>query len=239
VTDVSHPTAAWVDDSYVASWAAADGLAGLLELPWRMASLLVGLDHQPELIIDVGSGPGTFLAQLLALYPAARGVWVDASPAMLERATDAMSPFAERVSYVVGDMTELAKLGLPAGADVITNSRVAHHLSTTELDAFYRAGTQLLAPGGWLVTLDHIRPEPSWDERLRAVLPAFAGPNAGKPTHPHVHPYPTIEDHVAGMSGAGLSQVDVPWRAFYTCLVLGRRPFLPSRAPRWQPVGPV
>ena len=47
VTDVSHPTAAWVDDSYVASWAAADGLAGLLELPWRMASLLVGLDHHP------------------------------------------------------------------------------------------------------------------------------------------------------------------------------------------------
>lgn len=224
MTDVSRTTAAWSDDSYVASWAAADGLAGLLELPWRMASLLVGLDRTPKLIIDVGSGPGTFLAELLALYPAARGVWVDASPAMLERARDTMAPFAGRVSYVVGDMAELAGLALPAGADVITNSRVAHHLSTAELDAFYQAGAQLLAPGGWLVTLDHIRPEPSWDERLRAVLPAFAGPNAGMPTHPHVHPYPTMEDHVAGMSRAGLADVDVPWRAFYSCLVLGRRP---------------
>jgi SAM-dependent methyltransferase len=224
VTGVSQTTAAWVDDSYVASWAAADGLAGLLELPWRMASLLVGLDRQPDLIIDVGSGPGTFLARLLALYPASRGVWVDASPAMLERARATMAPFAERVSYVVGDMTDLADLDLPAGAGVITNSRVAHHLSATELAAFYRAGTELLAPGGWLVTLDHIRPEPSWDERLRAVLPAFAGPSAGKPTHPHVHPYPTMEDHVTGMSRAGLREIDVPWRAFYTCLVLGRRP---------------
>jgi SAM-dependent methyltransferase len=224
VTDVSRTTAAWIDDSYVDSWVAADGLAGLLELPWRMASLLVGLDRKPNLIIDVGSGPGSFLAELLALYPAARGVWVDASPAMLERARGTMAPFAERVSYVVGDMAVLADLALPTGADVITNSRVAHHLSTTELDAFYQAGAQLLAPGGWLVTLDHIRPEPSWDERLRAVLPAFAGPNAGRPTHPHVHPFPTIEDHVAGMSRAGLVDVDVPWRAFYSCLVLGRCP---------------
>lgn len=224
MTDARQRAAAWVDDSYVASWAADDGLAGLLELPWRMASLLVGLDRQPELIIDVGSGPGTFLARLLALYPAARGVWVDASPAMLERARETLAPFAERVGYVIGDMTELGGLGLPGGADVITNSRVAHHLSAIELGAFYRAGRQLLAPGGWLVTLDHIRPEPSWDERLRGVLPAFAGPNAGKPTHPHVHPYPTVDDHVCGMTRAGLADIDVPWRAFYTCLVLGRRP---------------
>jgi hypothetical protein len=56
------------------------------------------------------------------------------------------------------------------------------------------------------------------------VLPAFAGPSAGKPTHPHVHPYPTIEDHVTRMSRAGLLNIDVPWGAFYTCLVLGRRP---------------
>jgi hypothetical protein len=32
-----------------------------------------------------------------------------------------------------------------------------------------------------------------------------------------------MEDHVTGMSRAGLVNIDVPWRAFYTCLVLGRR----------------
>lgn len=225
--DTGQAVAAWTDEAYAASWVAADGFTGLLELPWRMASLLVGLDRKPELIIDVGSGPGAFLAQLLTVYPGARGVWVDVSPAMRERAEETLAPFAGRVSYVVGDMARLAELGLPAGADVITNSRVAHHLSATELEGFYQAGAQLLASGGWLVTLDHIRPEPSWDKRLRAVLPVFAGPNAGKPTHPHSYPCPTLADHVTAMSRARLDEIDVPWRAFYACLVLGRRPPLP------------
>jgi SAM-dependent methyltransferase len=146
---------------------------------------------------------------------------------MRERAEETLAPFAGRVSYVVGDMARLAELGLPAGADVITNSRVAHHLSATELEGFYQAGAQLLASGGWLVTLDHIRPEPSWDKRLRAVLPVFAGPNAGKPTHPHSYPCPTLADHVTAMNRARLDEIDAPWRAFYSCLVMGRRPLLP------------
>ena len=226
MTGTGQAVAAWIDENYVASWAAADGFAGLLELPWRMASLLVSLDRAPELIIDIGSGPGTFLAQLLTVHPSARGVWVDISPAMRERAQETLAPFAGRVSYVVGDMTRLAELDLPAGADVITNSRVAHHLSTTELEAFYQAGGQLLASGGWMVTLDHIRPEPSWDKRLHSVLPAFGGRNAGQPTHPHSYPLPTIADHVTAMSRARLEEIDMPWRAFYTCLILGRRPRL-------------
>jgi SAM-dependent methyltransferase len=221
MTDVR---AAWTDEQYVGSWAAADGLAGLLDLPWRMASMLVGLDRDPGLIIDVGSGPGTFLKELLTLHPTARGMWVDASPAMEARARTNLAPFADRVSYVVADMNDLTALALDGRADVITNSRVAHHLSNAELGAFYVACHDLLNPGGWAVTLDHVRPEPRWDARLHAVLPAFAGPNAGKPTHPHVHPYPTVADHLSAMARAGFDDVDMPWRAFYTCLMMGRRP---------------
>jgi SAM-dependent methyltransferase len=226
-TDVSHvgaTTATWSEDAYVASWAAADGLSELLELPWKMASLLVGLEESPKLIIDIGSGPGTFLKRLMDVYPSARGVWVDASPAMEVQAREVLAPYAERVSYVVGDMTELGRMHLPHSVDVITNSRVAHHLSQPELQAFYAECYNLIAPGGWVVTLDHIRPDPRWDDRLRTLLPVFAGPNAGKPTHPHLHPYPTVADHVAAMEQAGFKDIDMPWRGFYTCLFMGSRP---------------
>ncbi|MCU1666301.1 MAG: hypothetical protein JWR58_6366, partial [Pseudonocardia sp.] len=79
------------------------------------------------------------------------------------------------------------------------------------------------APGGWLVTLDHIRPTDEWDSRFRTVLPAFAGSNAGKPTHPHYFPFPTVDDHLAALTAAGFDEVEMPWRAFYTCLFVGHR----------------
>ena len=73
------------------------------------------------------------------------------------------------------------------------------------------------------MTLDHILPPGDWDRRYREVLPIFAGPNAGKPTHPHYFPFPTMTDHLSAMADAGLTDCDLAWRTFYTCLFLGRR----------------
>jgi SAM-dependent methyltransferase len=216
-------TAAWTTPGYAASWSAADGLAGLLSLPWRMTAALVGLQRPPGLVLDVGSGPGTFLDELLTCFPDAQGIWLDASEDMLESARRTLARHGERVSYVVADAAEFATLDLPAGIDVITNSRVAHHFELSGLRAFYRQAAERLAPGGWLVTLDHIRPTDEWDSRFRTVLPAFAGSNAGKPTHPHYFPFPTVDDHLAALTAAGFDEVEMPWRAFYTCLFVGHR----------------
>jgi SAM-dependent methyltransferase len=142
---------------------------------------------------------------------------------MLESARRTLARHGERVSYVVADAAEFATLDLPAGIDVITNSRVAHHFELSGLRAFYRQAAERLAPGGWLVTLDHIRPTDEWDSRFRTVLPAFAGSNAGKPTHPHYFPFPTVDDHLAALTAAGFDEVEMPWRAFYTCLFVGHR----------------
>lgn len=214
--------AAWYRDDYAKDWAAADGLAGLLQLPWRMSAVMAGMDRPPRQIADLGSGPGTVLAQFLALYPHAHGHWVDASPDMLTQARENLAEFADRVSYTVADISELDKVDLPDDLDVITNSRVAHHFDPTGLTGFYAAARAHLAAEGWLVTLDHVRPEPQWDKRFRTVLPLFAGPNAGKPSHPHYFPFPTIAEHVTSFTDAGFGDVDMPWRAFYTCLFTGR-----------------
>lgn len=214
--------AAWFKGDYVKGWMAADGLSELLRLPWRMSGVLAGLDRTPRMIADLGSGPGTVLKELLTMYPQARGYWVDASPDMLNEAKGNLREFDDRVSYVVADISELSKVDLPKDIDVVSNSRVAHHFDPVGLARFYGAARDILSPGGWLITLDHIRPTTEWDSRLREILPLFAGPNAGKPTHPHYFPYPTVAEHFAALADAGFTDVEMPWRAFYTCLFTAR-----------------
>jgi SAM-dependent methyltransferase len=214
----------WSSAEYVRNWAKADGLSDLLELPWAIASALVGREHAPRLVVDVGSGPGNFLATVLNAYPDARGVWIDASPAMRDQAREELAHFGNRVEYYVEDAARLVDVDAARGADVVLNSRVAHHFDRRGLEAFYWSAATVLQPHGWLVTLDHIRPPGDWDRRYRDVLPHFAGHNAGKPTHPHYYPFPTMDTHLRAMSAVGLTDNDVAWRTFYTCLLLGRRP---------------
>jgi SAM-dependent methyltransferase len=213
----------WSSAEYATSWQKADGLSRLLELPWAIAAAMVGREVPPKLIVDVGSGPGTFLATLLHTYPDAHGVWIDASPGMQEQAEERLAPFAGRVDYIVEDAARLAGIEAAREADVVLNSRVAHHFDHDGLVGFYEAAAEVLRPSGWLVTLDHILPPGDWDRRYREVLPLFAGSNAGKPTHPHYFPFPSMTDHLSAMSSAGLTDCDVAWRTFYTCLFLGRR----------------
>ena len=212
----------WSAPGYAESWRKADGLSSMLEFPWAIAAALVKADTSPALIVDVGSGPGTFLAGFLAAFPEAHGVWIDAAPSMQEQAEATLEPYAGRVEYVVADAADLAGVEAARGANVVLNSRVAHHFQLESLFAFYRDVAGLLAPGGWSITLDHVLPPDGWDARYREVLPQFAGPNAGKPTHPHYFPFPSVEQHLEGLRAAGFAESDLAWRAFYSRLFVGR-----------------
>jgi SAM-dependent methyltransferase len=214
----------WSSTDYARKWQQADGLSALLELPWAIATALVGRERAPRLVVDVGSGPGSFLATVLDAYPDARGVWIDASPAMREQAQERLARFGDRVDYHVEEATRLTDIDSAKDADVVLNSRVAHHFDRRGLESFYWAAAAVLQPRGWLVTLDHIKPPGDWDRRYRDILPQFAGPNAGKPTHPHYYPFPSMDTHLRAMSAVGLTDNDVAWRTFYTCLFFGRRP---------------
>jgi len=71
------------------------------------------------------------------------------------------------VGYVVADAAHLAGIDAARDADVVLNSRVAHHFDHDGLVAFYLAAADVLRPNGWLVTLDHILPPGEWDRRYR------------------------------------------------------------------------
>jgi SAM-dependent methyltransferase len=214
---------AWRDPGFARSWAEGDSYRDLLDFPRRMAAGVVAGDNpEPACIVDVGSGPGAVLAVFLERFPAARGIWTDASEAMLGLAKERLAPFGDRVEYRIADMTELAGAGLPAGLDVITTSRAAHHLARDGLFAFYAQAASLLAPGGWLINLDHIGPDDVWDQRLRAARRQF-GVSPDGPKHHHTYPLTSVSDHLDAFAAAGITDVEVVWRAFYTCLFMGRR----------------
>jgi SAM-dependent methyltransferase len=225
----------WRDQGFARSWAEGDAFRDLLEFPRRLAAVVVAGDNPaPATIVDIGAGPGAVLEVFLERFPGARGVWSDASEAMLDLAAERLAPFGDRVEYVLADMTALGGTGLPDQADVITTSRAAHHLDSAGLAGFYAAAAQRLKPGGWLVNLDHVGPasqagppaeagfDDVWDQRLRAARKAF-GVSSDGPKHHHHYPLTSVRDHLDAFGAAGITDVEVPWRAFFTCLFMGRK----------------
>lgn len=216
--------AAWKDPGFARAWTAADSLDEILRFPRMIAAAVVAMDRPGvRLVVDVGSGPGAFLAAFLDEFPGARGVWWDASAAMRETAAERLARYGDRVDYVIGDMTDLAASGIPADADVVTTSRAAHHLDRAGLAGFYAEAAGHLAPGGWLVNLDHTGTGERWDNRLRAVRRRLTKSRGQAPAHHHDYPLTGIRDHLDAFARAGITDVELVWKAFYTCLFMGRK----------------
>jgi trans-aconitate methyltransferase len=226
--------AIWRDTDFARDWAQGDAFRDLLDFPRRMAAAIVAGDNPaPATIVDVGAGPGAVLEVFLRQFPQANGIWTDASTAMLELAHEKLAPFGDRVEYRIADMTDLDGVGLPDQVDVLVTSRAAHHLDADGLTSFYQAAAGRLAPGGWLVNLDHIGPASQagppaaagpdnvWDQRLRAARKQFGASPDGRKHH-HNYPLTSVQDHLDAFAAAGITDVEVPWRAFYTCLFMGR-----------------
>jgi SAM-dependent methyltransferase len=218
--------AIWRETDFAQEWAAGDSFRDLLAFPRQVAAVIIAGDNpEPGTIADIGAGPGDFLAVMLEQFPQARGVWTDASEPMLDLARERLAPFGDRVGFRIVDMTALDGGAIPAGVDVITTSRAAHHLDRAGLAQFYTAAGKLLAPGGWLVNLDHIGPAgpgDTWDQRLRTARKQFGAQSNG-PKHHHNYPLTSVEDHLRAFGAAGFTDVEIAWRAFFTCLFMGRK----------------
>lgn len=233
--------AAWRDEDFARAWAGGDSFRDLLDFPRRLAAAVVENDWEsrdnpaPATIIDVAAGPGAVLQVFLDMFPGAKGVWTDASQAMEDLARENLARFGDRVEYTVADMTDLSAVAEEGSADVLTTSRAAHHLDREALAAFYADAASRLKPGGWLVNLDHIGPasqagppatagyDEVWDQRLRAVRKKTEVADGPKLKHHHDYPLTSVADHLDGFAAAGVNDVEIPWRAFYTCLFMGRK----------------
>jgi len=215
-------TSEWMDEKLAARWTAADSLKELLILPRRISATVIAADRPgTALVVDVGSGPGDYLSTMLDTFPAARGVWTDVSPAMEDIARPALARYRDRVEFRLVDLADLSPL--PEQADVITTSRASHHFDADTLARFYASAAGHLAPGGWLVNLDHVLSPGAWDRRLRDARAAMIPPKQDGTGHSHDKPLPMVEEHLAALAAAGFEDVAMPWRSFYTVLFMARK----------------
>jgi SAM-dependent methyltransferase len=215
-------TTYWTDPATATQWAKRDGQRELLATARTIATEIVAGEHDGSItVLDIGSGPGDFLGHFLERFPEATGVWSDISPAMAEMARPRLADYADRVTYRIADMADFE--ALPAAFDVITTSRAVHHLDRDGLRAFYRTAAAHLAPGGWLINLDHVGAAGPWDARLRAARKRLVPRTAEQTPHHHNYPLTSIADHLEALAAAGLTDVDIPWRAYITCLFMARR----------------
>lgn len=215
-------TAFWTDPTNALEWADRDAQRDLLSLPRAIAAEIVATDRpQTSRVADIGSGPGDFLSVFLERLPAVRAIWSDISDAMEILGREKLARFDGRVEFRIADMTDFASL--PDGLDAIVTSRAVHHLDVDGLHGFYRDAAAHLAPGGWLVNLDHHGPSDAWDARLRAARAKLVPRTSEQRPHHHNYPLTSVADHLHAFAAAGFTDVETPWRGFVTALFMARR----------------
>jgi O-methyltransferase domain/Dimerisation domain len=106
-------------------------------------------------LVDVGGGTGALLADVLARYPAMRGVLLE-RPEALRQARSRLSDVDGRVEFVAGSFFG----AVPPGGDVYVLARVLHNWADERAADIVRAVRAAAAPGARLVVLEEFADGP-------------------------------------------------------------------------------
>lgn len=157
-----------------------------------------------ETVLDVGTGPGNAVWDLLKYFQ--RGVGCDASEQMIEQAkTDAIKfGFAERTFFSVAGGEACADALPSAGiaqVDAITVAMAAHWF---DLPSFYASAAKALRPGGtlalWTCSSFYCHPSVPYHQKIQAALSNLEDNLLG--------PYMTPGNH---LSRGAYEQLVLPW----------------------------
>jgi trans-aconitate 2-methyltransferase len=99
-----------------------------------------------ERVLDAGYGTGRVTERLLERLPRGRVVALDGSRAMVDRAHARLAPYADRVEYVVADLSRALPVDKPV--DAILSTATFHWIR--DHDALFANLAAVLRPGGQL-----------------------------------------------------------------------------------------
>lgn len=172
--------------------------------------------RRPQLVYDLGCGPGALTASLARRWPSARVVGVDNDEAMLSSAAEHENA---RVSFERGD---LASFVPPADADVVV-SNAAYHWVEDHPGVLARIAARL-PENGWLAIqvpgnfaapshtiIRELLDEPEWVDRL-----------GGRTTPAH----PVLDAAAYGDIFAGQGLTIDTWETTYNQVLAGESPVL-------------
>jgi SAM-dependent methyltransferase len=124
-------------------------------------AVAAGSGRPDPLVLDLGCGPGSLAARLLARIPAATVIAVDADPVTLSlgRAAYAGVPGLRFLDINLRASGWETELGIEPGRqlDAAVSTTALHWLTAAELRGLYRALASLLRPGGLFLDGDHLR----------------------------------------------------------------------------------
>ena len=115
----------------------------------RWGSLV--LDRLPldgdERVLDAGCGSGRVTERLAERLPRGHVIALDASPSMVDAARVRLSPYGERISYVVADLGQ--PLPIDGTVDAVLSTATFHWVP--DHDALFANLAAVLRHGGWLI----------------------------------------------------------------------------------------
>ena len=148
----------WQSADYVAGWIDHDVARDPERRPLLRKMLSSApFPHDAELkVLDVGGGYGVVTEEVLAAFPKARVTLQDYSRAMLDQARRRLADQADRLSYVLTDLTNPTWAQHVGGPfDLAVSAIVLHNLDSREkIFACYSTIHDLLRPGGYFLNCD-------------------------------------------------------------------------------------
>jgi SAM-dependent methyltransferase len=193
-------------------------------------------------VLDLGCGPGSLSARVLAGVPGATMVAIDADPVLLAIGRGALA--GSRLTFVDADLRSewVAALPSPPPYDAVVSTTALHWLGLDQLLRLYRTLGAVIRPGGIYLDgdrldFDHdqtaiaagareIRPQwpdapegaESYDDWWSAAVaePGLAGEVAERARRSHTHPHDneahSYEFHRSALFAAGFAEVGTLWQ---------------------------
>ena len=180
------------------------------------ATLIEELPESVRRILDLGTGSGHLLALVLAARPGARGVAVDFSPTMIDKARERFHGNAgvEVVDHNLDN--PLPPLGT---FDVVVSSFAIHHVVHERKRELYGEIWAALESGGVFCNLEHVASpsEASHALFLKAmgITPADEDPS---------NKLLDVETQLRWLREIGFRDVDCYWKWRELALLVGRKP---------------
>jgi len=176
----------WQSRTYVDRWIDEDVTRDAERRPVlrKMMSFAPFPKVDPIRVLDVGAGYGVVTEEVLRSFPKAQVTWQDYSQPMQDRASERLSKYGGRVTFVLSDLAIASwskKVGKPF--DLVVSGIALHNLrDRAKIFRCYRDILKLLAAKGCFLDCDYFK---------------YAG---------------GVDAHVAAMKDAGFSSVECLWQ---------------------------
>ena len=217
------------------------GLLGGAVQTETLLRLLSVVASESLTVLDLGCGDGVLLETVLEARPGARGIALDGSPAMLEKARMRLGE-NDNVMFIEADFNTpdwRAKLPYPT-YDAVVSGFAIHHSEDKRKRALYEEIYGLLNPGGVFVNIEHVasasaRGERFFEEAFAENVARFRQSRGEKVTTDQAlaemrtrpdkaaNRLASVETHLAWLREIGFVDVDCYWKHFELALLAGYR----------------